>query len=318
MEPMWIGQTLFVRGTGVLLLALGAACGGAADHDRPSESLPADDAHWVEAVDDAGRLVRLPAPATRVISLLPAVTETLVAMGATDKLVARTEYDVGPLGHLPSIGGGLTPSLELLASLRPDLVIAWEESGLARVRPRLEELGIPVFAAQTQDTAGIYANIERLGRLVGRGEQADSLAAWMRAELAAVRASVADREAPEVLYLIGVDPPIVAGPNVFIGEILSLAGGRNAFPELREESPQMSLEEVVRRRPELVLFPSSGPGGTDAGRLRAAPGWSELARAGTTRFHALPAELLHRPGPSIVEAAWILRDAIHPDLAGRR
>src|SRR5690606_22611718 len=97
----------------------------------------------VEAIDDAGRLVRLEGPAERVISLLPAVTETLVAMGAGDRLVARTDYDTGRLEHLPTVGGGLTPSLELLASLRPDLVIAWEEAGVTRVRPRLEELGIP-------------------------------------------------------------------------------------------------------------------------------------------------------------------------------
>src|SRR5690606_32823541 len=156
-------------------------------------------------------------------------------------LVGRTDYDDAALAYLPSVGGGLTPSLELLASLRPALVIAWEEAGAARLRPRLEALGIAVFAVTTSDTAGIYANIERFGRLTGRTEAAQRLAAEMRRELMAVSASAAGREHPGVLYMIGLDPPMIAGPNLFIGEILEVAGGRNVFADATAPSPQMSL-----------------------------------------------------------------------------
>jgi len=275
-------------------------------------------ASGLEAVDDAGRTIRLERPPRRIISLLPAATETLVALGAGDDLVARTDYDDPYLSHLPSVGGGLTPSLEMIASLAPDLVIAWEEAGTARVRPRLEALGIPVFSVAPRDTAGVFANVERLGRLTGRTAAADSLARWMRAELEAVRASVKDRPPVPVLYMIGFDPPMVAGPQVFIGEIVEVAGGRNVFADLTVPSPQISLEEILRREPEVVLFPGTGTSSSSEERLRSSPGWRELAERGHTRFVALPADVLHRPGPSIVASAWVLRDAIHPELAGTR
>src|SRR5690606_10820233 len=114
---------------------------------------------------------------------------------------ARTDYDENPqLSELPSVGGGLTPSLELLASLRPDLVIAWEEAGAARIRPRLEALGIPVYADRTRDTTGIFSSIYRIGHLLGRDTEADSLAGAIRRELDAVRESVRDLDRPAVVY----------------------------------------------------------------------------------------------------------------------
>jgi ABC-type Fe3+-hydroxamate transport system substrate-binding protein len=268
----------------------------------------------VQAVDDAGRTVRLPRPAMRVVSLLPATTETLVAIGAGDRLVARTDYDDPALAHLPSVGGGLTPSLEVLASLRPDLVIAWEEAGTARVRPRLEELGIPVFAVQTRDTAAIFANIERFGRLTGLDRQADSVAAHLRAELLAVHASVAGRRAPAVAYMVSLDPPMIAGSELFIGEVIGVAGGRNLFPEVTAGSPQISLEEIVRRRPEIVVLPV-GDDPQVVERLRRVAGWRELFADGRTRIVTVPVDILHRPGPAIARAARILREAIHPAAA---
>src|SRR5690606_20328901 len=108
-------------------------------------------------------------PARRVISLLPAGTEMLFALGAGETVVGRTRYDVDPhLAHLTSVGGGLDPSLESRVALEPDLVIAFESAGGSGIRPKIERLGIPVFAIRTQDTTDIYRNIERLGTLVGR------------------------------------------------------------------------------------------------------------------------------------------------------
>jgi ABC-type Fe3+-hydroxamate transport system substrate-binding protein len=266
----------------------------------------------VSAVDDAGRTVTLPRPATRVVSLLPAATETLLALGAQELLVARTEYDYDPrVAHLPSVGGGLTPSLEVLASLRPDLVLAWEEAGAARLRPRLEELGIAVFALRTQDITGIFDNIRRLGHLTGRDAAADSLAVAIRAELEAVRASVRGLPRPSVLYMVSLDPPMIASPRIFMGELIEVAGGRSVFPEVGAYSPQISLEEIVRRRPEVVVLPTEGDEHAVLERLRGSAGWRQLLASGETRFRTLPADTLNRPGPSIARAAWLLRDAIH-------
>jgi iron complex transport system substrate-binding protein len=267
----------------------------------------------VEAVDDAGRTVRLPRPAARVVSLLPALTETLLAIGAGETIVARTDYDHDPrVAHLPSVGGGLTPSLEVLASLRPDVVLAWEEAGTARVRPRLEELGIAVFAVRTQDTTDIFNNIRRLGILTGRGAVADSVAAAVRAGLDSVRASVAGRPEPSVLYVVGVEPPLTAGPNTFVAQLIGVAGGRTVFPELRADWPQVSLEEIVRRRPDVLVLPVGEDEQASVARLRASAGWREVLADGHTRIHTVPADILNRPGTTIVESARLLRAGIHP------
>jgi iron complex transport system substrate-binding protein len=294
------------------VVVLGAACadpGSRAASDRAS----LDSA--VVVVDDTGREVRLSRPARRVVALLPALTESIVELGAGELLVARTDHDAGlGVDHLPSVGGGLTPSLEALTSHRPDLVLAWEEAGGPRVRPRLEELGVAVFAVQTRDTASVFRNITTLGTLLGRDAEARELAARLRSELDAVRRSVSGLHRPSVLLVISVDPPMIAGSELFMTELIEVAGGRSAFPELRH-SPQVSIEEIVRRRPELVILPTSRESSRSIERLRQTPGWSELLAHPGVRIQTVPVDVVSRPGPSIAAAARIFRDIIHPDVA---
>jgi iron complex transport system substrate-binding protein len=308
-------------GPAVRVLVVTSACvagvaGGGCEADRVGVT-GHDVVAPTEAVDDAGRTVRLDRPAERVVSLLPAATETLIALGAGGRLIARTDYDDAPeVAHLPSVGGGLTPNLEILTALRPDLVIVWEEAGGARVRPRLEALGIRVFALATRDTAGIFANVERFGRLLGLSPNADSLAATIRHDLATIQASVRGRPPPSVLYMVSMDPPMVAGPNLFIGEMIGVAGGANVFPELISASPHVSMEEIVARAPDLVLIPAESDSLTLMRHLERSVGWRQLLATEKSRVRILPPDLLHRPGPSIVDAAWTLRDAIHPGATG--
>ena len=301
------------RSSAVWLIATAVACGDRAEPSSGRGQEGADNVSAsVQVVDDANREVRLARPATRVVSLVPGATETILALGGGAALVARTDYDEDfRLAHLPSIGGGLTPSLELIASLQPDLVIAWEEAGSARIRPRLESLGVPVYADQTRDTAGIYSSIERLGRLLGLDAAADSVAVSIRRELELVRESVRALRRPPVVYLVSLDPPMAASSGLYIGEMIEVAGGRNVFADLAEPSPQISLEEIVRRQPEIILIPSGGDEGPIIDRLRRTPGWSGLLASGTARVATLPADILHRPGPAVVGAARALRDSMH-------
>ena len=299
-----------------LLIALLTACTDAPARTGSAESPDSP----VVATDDAGREVRLSQPARRIVSLLPATTETLVALGAGDRLVARTDYDNAPeLQHLPSVGGGLDPSLEALLAHRPDLVIAWEAAGGTPLRHRLETLGIPVFGVRTQDTTDVLANVRRLGQLTGRDRAADALAARIRAGLDSVRVSVEGRPRPTVFYAVNLDPPMDAGPNTFIAQLIEVAGGRLAFSDAgtdsRRLSPQLSLEEIIRRQPEVVILPVEGNPEAALAALRG-PGWRELEAVQCGRVALVDAELLNRPGPRIAEAARALRDAIEPHRSG--
>jgi iron complex transport system substrate-binding protein len=280
---------------------------------RAEEALSAG----VSVTDDAGREVRLSAPARRVVSLLPAGTETLVALGALEHVVGRTRYDTDThLAHLPSVGGGLDPSLEALAALSPDLVIAFETAGGSPIRARLEQLGIPVFGIQTQDTADVFRNIAKLGHLVGRDAAADSLSRDLRRRLEAVRESVPPGPRPTVLYLAGLDPPIVAGNSTFVMELIGVAGGAS-IPALSRAAgvwPQLSFEELVRQDPDIVVLPVGRDRNQAVDRLRAAPGWRELRAVREGRIVTVEADLANRPGPAIAESAEAMRAALAPHL----
>jgi iron complex transport system substrate-binding protein len=290
-------------------LALLGACGGAdARAGAPSAAA-------ITLTDDAGHTVTLPRPARRVVSLIPSANETLLALGAGDRLVGRTDFDRGPgLDTLPSVGGGLSPSLERIAALRPDLVIGWE-THKPQVRERLRELGIPVFAVRTEDTTDVFRTVRSLGRLTGRAAAADSLSARLRAELDAVRASVAGLPRPTVFFVVWNDPPMTAGPGTFISQVIGVAGGANVFADAAQPWPTVSMEEVVRRQPDAVVLPT-GESGSPKTDVRA-PGWRELKALRGRGPILLPADLVNRPGPRIGEAARALRDALHPERAGR-
>lgn len=306
------------RALPALALALLAACGeGGAERARAAA--PPDSA--VSVVDDAGRTVRLPRPARRIVSLLPAGNETLLALGARDRIVGRTRYDEAPaLASLPSVGGGLDPSLEALAALRPDLVLAWEPPGGSPVRARLEEMGIAVMALETRDTADIFANIRSLGRLTGRDAAADSVAARVRAQLDSVRASVLPGPRPTVLYVVSVEPAMTAGTDNFLAELIGVAGGEplRISAAQRGHSPQVSLEALLKADPDVVVLPVGEDPAATRERLRAEPGWREIPAVREGRVATVPADLMHRPGPEIGTAAAVLRDAIRSALGGAR
>jgi iron complex transport system substrate-binding protein len=288
------------------LLALAAACGAPASDADP-------DAGVVTVEDDAGRSLQLARPATRILSLVPAATETLVALGAADLLVARTDYDGDPrLAHLPSVGGGIDPSLEHLVSLRPEVVIAWAEAGTLRLAPRLEALGIAVFSLSTQDTAGVFRNFERLGVLSGRTAAADSLAASVRAELEEVRRSVEGLPRPTVFHVVATDPPMTAGAETFLGQLLRVAGAEPAFPEYGTDWPQLSLEAIHARDPHVLLLRTGYAGEESGQRLRAQAGWRDLPAVRAGRIATVHADSVSRPGPALGRAAALLRDALAP------
>ncbi|HEU4557538.1 MAG TPA: cobalamin-binding protein [Longimicrobium sp.] len=295
----------------VLLASCGAETG-----ERRAPSTPADSS--VSVRDDAGRTVTLPRPARRIVALVPAVTETVIALGGADRLVGRTDFDKGPVvERLPSVGGGLDPSIEKLVALRPDLVLGWETTGRAELRDRLTALGIPVFSVKLEDTTDVFRSISNLGRLTGTERTAHSLAAAMRGELSEVRASVNGAPRPSVFFVVWNDPPMTAGQRTFVSQVIEVAGGRNVFGDQQALWPNVSLEEIVRRQPDFVVVPIGEQGTVRLEGLKTAVGWRELKAVREGRIVPVPAQVVNQPGPHLAQAARAMRDAIHPELRGR-
>ncbi|MGH7482524.1 MAG: ABC transporter substrate-binding protein [Longimicrobiales bacterium] len=294
-------------------LALVAGCG---DHARERDARAT-----IEVTDHAGREVRLAGPASRVIALIPAATETVLALGAGDRLVARTDYDTQPeLRSLPSVGGGLTPSVEWLIAHSPDLVIAWPDGESRDVVLRLEAAGIAVYGARLESVDAVLTAIRDVGALLGRAGRADALAVSISARLDSVRSRVADAPRPAVLYLLSWDPPFVAGPGSFIDELIRIAGGRNAFADASSGWPQVSLEAVVRRQPDVIIVPVehewAGAGAGALASLRGLPGWRDLDAVREGRVHEVDGALFNRPGPRIAETVRRLTDLLHLPSGG--
>lgn len=287
----------------------GAGAGGAAA--GRADAAGADDAA-LSVTDPTGRTVALDHPARRVVSMMPAVTEWIIAMGGSDRLVARTDYDDHPdVVDLPSVGGGLTPSIEWLAARRPDLVIAWPDAPSRSIVSRLEQVGIPVYAAPIESIDEALAVADDVGILLDERAAAARAIAGVRAGLDSVRSAVAARERPDVLYLIGLDPLMAAGPGTFVDELITLAGGRNVLHDLRTRWPHLSLEEVVRRAPRVIIIGSVRT--DDRALLRDRPGWREVPAVQRGAVHSVDPDRANRPGPRLHDTAARLANLIHGD-----
>lgn len=292
-------------------LVLLAACpGGPEDGTGRRPAAPAGGGPPIELTDDAGQVVRLEAPARRIVSLVPSVTETIVALGEAGRLLARTDYDRGPdVEGLPSLGGGLDPSPEALVALDPDLVVGWSSARDGRLRALLHTAGIPFYAAAIEDTADVFRTFDRVGRLLGVPVAAARLAGAVRDSLEAVTEDRPSRPGPIVLFTLPGDPPRVAGPDTFVAQLVEIAGGRAAFPELEERWPEVSLEAIVARQPDVLVVPVE-PGDRPLAMLAGRAGWRDLEAVRSGRVVGIQADLVTRPGPRLPEAARALQQAL--------
>jgi len=278
----------------LLAAALSGGCDrrdGAADHTTVGSSA-------LDVVDADGRRVRLDGPARRIVSLVPSATETLRALGAGDLVVARTDFDtVAWARELPSVGGGLEPSIEAIVAARPDLVIRFGGPQDPRTPSRLDDLGIIHLAIRPDRVADVFESISLLGAVTGHDGAAESLTSAIRDTLDNVRARSSGGPPVRVAYVLGGTPPWVAGPDTYIDELIHLAGGVNVFADLGARYASVSPEEFVARDIDVVLTPPDG---------RFERRWAPNARL----VQMGPA--MELPGPAVMEAAREVERALHP------
>ncbi len=277
------GRFLLKLGTG-LLVALLAACGTRAS--QPAGSFV--------AVDDAGDTVRLAQPASRVVSLSPATTELVFAIGAGDRLVGRTRWcDYPEAAHaVADVGDGIPPNIESVLARRPDLVLLYRSPQNTDAAERFRAAGAAVVQLDFNHLEDVSRIARLLGPLVGHPRQGDSLATAFDAELARLRLPSDGGGAPTVLLLAWDQPPMAIGAGSFQSEILTLAGGRNIFADIAAPSATVSIEAIAARDPSLILVSDSGIPGF-AGR----PEWSVIRAVRERRFVHLNTPAFGRPSP---------------------
>lgn len=227
--------------------------------------------------DGAGLPVTVKAPAKRVGALVSSSLDIVVGLGAADRVVARTRYDTASvIAKAANVGGGLDPSIEVLLSARPDLFIAWQAQASTPVVMRLRALGIPVYLADTRDTAAMFATVKNIGALLGLTPRATMAANQLRAELRAVQQSRAAAPRLKAVYVVSRSPVIIAAAKSFIAELISVAGADNPFADVKGEFPTMSLEAFIARDPDVLIVGKRDDGGQQLVKLRDLPGWRDL------------------------------------------
>lgn len=259
-------------------------------------------------VDDYGREVEVPTHPRRVVSLSPAVTEIIFALGADSLLVGRTEYCTYPpeASSIKNIGGISNMNIEMVLSVEPDLVISGSMVPQKLV-DRLSEMGVPlVCVIEKQHFDALYDNIKRIGGLIGCSDKADSLNNSLRAELQSVNICSMDKtskgNAPSVYYVVGYgsDGNFTAGGNTFINDIIAMAGGYNIAAGAKGWT--FSVEALMEADPDFILIRAED----SASFCNTAP-YSRLSAVKSGRLVSLEDGILDLQVPRNIEVVKLLK-----------
>ncbi|MFZ1729433.1 MAG: cobalamin-binding protein [Bacteroidota bacterium] len=282
----------------LLLLTQLTAC------NRPSHETP----KAVRSVtDDLGRSVGVDRTPLRIVSLAPSLTEMLFVLGAGDKVVGVTSYCNYPpeTAGKTVVGDLVTPDIERIFSLEPDLVFISVEGNSQRTFVALERLGVRLFVSNPRDIQGVYKSMRDIGKLLKIDARASTVVDSLKAEEARLRKSRVPA-GKSVLMLLSLQPLMAAGSDTFIDEVISLAGGSNAATGLKGSYPILNREMLLRINPDLVLYPDDM--GMDEMQLCTGyPEWRKLRAMNRGAVYRIDADVFLRPGPRVFLAAAQLR-----------
>ena len=253
--------------------------------------------------DDTGATVRLPAPAQRIVSLAPHITETLYAAGVGERLVGAVEYSDYPEAakKLPRVGGYSRLDLETIAALKPDLAIGWASGNSPAHIEKLRALGIPVYLAQPERIDDVAASLERYGELAGTQVTARAAATTFRSRLAELRTQYGTRPKVRTFYEIWKQPLTTIGGAQVISDAIRLCGGENIFADLKPLAPKVTVEAVLAADPEVIV--ASGMGESRPEWLDDWRQWKSMTAVKRGNLFFIPPDLIQRHTPRLVEGA---------------
>ena len=272
-------------------------------------SLPALAARTL--TDDVGRSVTVPDHPHRLICLMPSLVDDVYALGAGSDVIAVSDYTKYPVEAKakPKVGLPLSPSLETIVSLHPDLVLASGELNRGETVSELQELGIPVFTVMVHGIDGIYKSIASIGRALNREQEADRLVGALKEREKVVRQRVAGKPVVNVLMPIWYDPIMTIGKTAYITNLIEAAGGHSVTSDVDEEWPEISLEAVLARSPDALLLVRGSKMSVEAIRTR--PGWLTMTAVKNNRIYYVD-DRIESPSPVAFDALEELAKQFHP------
>ncbi len=265
--------------------------------------------------DGLGRRVAVPRRPVRIVSLAPSVTASLLALGASERLVGVSDFCELPPGttSIARVGGILNPSLETIRGLRPDLLIATTSGNDPSLARQAETLGLPLYTIDTPDVERVILALQDLARLLGEEKQGSIVVGGLRARLESVRSRVAGRRPPRLLFIVWGDPLVVPGRSSFLTDALARAGGDSVTADAPAAWPAFEVESAIARAPEVILTTPQNRGVFD--RLRRDAAWGKVPAVLSGRL-LIVSEAIEQPGPGVVTGIEEVARELHPDAFG--
>jgi iron complex transport system substrate-binding protein len=250
---------------------------------------------------------------SRIVSLVPAVTEMLFAIGAGNRVIAVSSFDHFPpeVEKIPRVGALLDPDVERILSLRPDLVVVYRTQ--KDLMTQLGRAGIPPFVYSHAGLADVTTTLGQLGQRVGESARAAQLARDIESRIDAVRSATRGKSRPRTLVVFGREAFTLRGIYAsggigFIHDMLTAAGGDNVFADVRREAVQATTELIIARRPDVILELRADPidPAAEAKEVRAWGTLSSVPAVRRGRVHILADPRTVIPGPRVAEGVEVL------------
>jgi ABC-type Fe3+-hydroxamate transport system substrate-binding protein len=262
-------------------------------------------------VDDFGDTLRLSAPATRVVSLNPVTTELLFALNAGQVLVGRTSWDLYPEAAkaVTDVGNGMGPNVEAVLGQRPDLVLLYASESNRLATQQLRAAGVMTLTHRTDKIADLQRVIPIIAGALGADSLGRLVADSVGNSVESVRALPRPADTLHAYWHIWDAPLLTIGGGSYLSELLAVAGAHNVFDDVAQPSPQVSMEEIARRDPDVVL---AGPNAAE--RIRTSPTWRSVRAVREGRVIVIDTTIVGRPGVRMGEAARFLRRVLVDSL----
>jgi len=266
-----------------------------------------------DVTDEAGRRVRLPLKIERIVSLAPNLTEIVFAVGAGDRLVGRTRYcDYPPeVKNVAEIGDTMTPSIERVIALKPQVVLVSTASQLEAFTKQLDQQKIAVYVTNPRSLDEVLRSITTLGDLFGTRDRAEKLVADLGLRADAVTAAVGATKPITVFYQVSDEPLYTIGRESYLTDLVQRAGGVSVTADVANAFPRFSDEAALAARPEAIILPTGGSMGTANSTVAASLKNSPAAL--NNRVYKINEDHLQRPGPRLVDGLEEMARVLHPE-----
>ena len=264
----------------------------------------------LSVTDDTGASVTLTAPAQRIVSLAPHVTELLFAAGGGARIVGAVSYSDYPpqATSIPRVGDNKSLDLERIVAMKPDLIVVWRHGNALRQIDRLRELHVPLFFSEPHRLDDIPVTIDKLGILLGTSTEAEKASNAFRHDITNLRTRYANQPAVSVFYQVWDDPLMTLNGTHIVSEVIELCGGRNVFADLKPLVPTISTEAVLAADPEAIV--TATPGATSSEHalpsLNTWRKWPSMKAVARGNLFGIDGDLINRPTPRLALGAAAL------------